>query len=98
MTTLEKVDFLIEGFNNFHNAIAYTSTDNSHIPFRFIITSPNHNASSHTVKIENDYELNGVLHYFETKLSKDYTLEFSKVDVRLVKNGSGYLFIQYLTV
>ena len=98
MTTVEKVDFLIEGFNNFHNAIAYISTDNSHIPFRFIITSPDHNASIHTVKIENDHELNEVLYYFENKLSKDYVLEFSEVDVRLVKDSSGYLFIQYLTV
>lgn len=98
MTTEEKVDFLIEGFNNFHNAIGYSSTNSSHIPFRTIVTTPNHNASQHTVKIENDHELSEVLYYFETRLSKDYSLNFTEVDVRIFKNSSGYLFIQYLTV
>jgi wyosine [tRNA(Phe)-imidazoG37] synthetase (radical SAM superfamily) len=98
MTTSEKVIFLIEGFNNFHNAIAYTSNNNSHIPFRVIITSPDHNASSHTIEIENDNELNEILVHFEKKLSKNYKLEYKEVDVRFSKDSRGYMFFQYLTV
>ena len=70
MTTEEKVTFLIEGFNNFHNAIAFSSTNNSHIPFRVIITTHDHNASSHTIKIDDSNEINEILHHFEKELSK----------------------------
>ncbi len=98
MTTEEKVTFLIEGFNNFHNAIAFSSTNYSHIPFRVIITTPNHNASSHTIKLEVGEEINEILHYFEKELSDKYKLEYSEVDVRISKNLPCYMFIQYLTI
>lgn len=98
MTTEEKVTFLIEGFNNFHNAIAFSSTNNSHIPFRVIITTHDHNASSHTIKIDDSNEINEILHHFEKELSKTYNIDFKEVDVRLSKNFGGFMFIQYLTI
>lgn len=98
MSIQDKVNTLLQGFNTFHNAINYISSSDSHVPFRIIITTPNHDASNHTVKVDNDSELQELLSAFKEEISKNNIINSEIVDKRLFKSSSCHVFIQYLTV
>lgn len=96
MTSQEKAEFLIEGYNNFWNIVDAEVVKNPQSQLRIVALDENPNITTTIVDFYNTFEMEEIVSIFVKELSlKDY--DYTLQDYRAFM-GSGYLYLQHLKI